>query len=555
MSNASAPLDRGASLTGLLTVVAANLLYLSGLPAILDPMMSMEPFYIDMAQRNVTDILRVDPAWGPLYALWLKPLRALLGDPVAVYTANIFALSLGVSLFIYLHLLLATRRAAPAAGAALFFLICDFNVPLPSKVNGFALMVILAALSLSHIVRGGARRTAVAALGALLASYARPELYPAAICLCVAAFWYARREERAAALWPAATLALLLALGLAIGTPIFSPYHRDDRLLAAFREHFAWNWGRWHGGWRAYLTVWQQEFGDAQSIYAAIRNNPAAVAHHVADNAVGTLKYLVGAAFDHYPVLAPVTRPALVEAENLIAAAVVFASLLLVAIRTPLRRSMLERYEQVLLPYALVTVFSLASATLIFPRSHYLSIPAVLAMLTGSLATTVILADPPSFSWRRRTLAALVCLAAVPKPFALPSAYVVAGAPFKGRLAITRPVTDTIDFIRSLHLPAPVHVLTLNDGIGEMLGAGFQEIKVWQRGPQALEAYIRDKHVDVIVTLEPGQESFLVDDPYWKVIQFTPEEAGFTPRAVPGNESVRVWVRSELVMERTAPQG
>jgi hypothetical protein len=104
-------------------------------------------------------------------------------------------------------------------------------------------------------------------------------------------------------------------------------------------------------------------------------------------------------------------------------------------------------------------------------------------------------------------------------------------------------------------LPAPVHVLTLNDGIGEMLGAGFQEIKVWQRGPQALEAYIRDKHVDVIVTLEPGQESFLVDDPYWKVIQFTPEEAGFTPRAVPGNESVRVWVRSELVMERTAPQG
>jgi hypothetical protein len=275
----------------------------------------------------------------------------------------------------------------------------------------------------------------------------------------------------------------------------------------------------------------------------------------LADNAVGTSKYLLGAAFDHYPVLAPVTRPALVEAENLIVAGVVFASLLLVAIRAPLRRSMLERYDQVLLPYALVTASSLASATLIFPRSHYLAIPGVLTMLTGALAATVILAARPSFSWHQLVLAGVVCLAALPKPFALPSAYVVAGAPFKGRVAVTRPVADTIELIRSLHLPAPVHVMTLNDGIGEMLGAGFQEIKVWQRGSQALEAYMRDKHVDVIVTLEPGQESFLVDDPYWKIIQFTPEEAGFTPRPVPGNESVRVWVRSELVQGRPPPQG
>ena len=53
---------------------------------------------------------------------------------------------------------------------------------------------------------------------------------------------------------PPPLLALLVASASAIGTPIFSPYHGDERLLAAFREHFAWNWGKWHGGWRAYLT-------------------------------------------------------------------------------------------------------------------------------------------------------------------------------------------------------------------------------------------------------------------------------------------------------------
>jgi hypothetical protein len=223
MSNAAAPLDRGTAALGLLTVLAANLLHLAGLSSILDPMMSMEPFYIDMAQRGAVDILRVDPAWGSLYALWLRPLRLLLGDPLAVYTANVYALSIGVSLLIYLHLLLTSRRVAVAAGAALFFLICDFNVPLPSKVNGFALMVILAALTVVNLLPAGARRTSVAALGVLIASYARPELYPAALCLFLAAFWQARRDAWPLIAWPATGFVFLLAVAFAIGTPIFSP--------------------------------------------------------------------------------------------------------------------------------------------------------------------------------------------------------------------------------------------------------------------------------------------------------------------------------------------
>jgi hypothetical protein len=166
-------------------------------------------------------------------------------------------------------------------------------------------------------------------------------------------------------------------------------------------------------------------------------------------------------------------------------------------------------------------------------------------MLAAALAATVIFPSRPPRPWSARAVAALACLAAVPTPFALPSAYEVPGSTFKARITVARPVTDTIELIRSLRLPPPVHVLTLNDGIGEMLGEGFREIKVWQRGSQSLEAYVRERHVDVIVTLEPGQESFLVDDPYWKVIQFTPEQAGFAPVPVPGHESVRVWMRRE----------
>jgi hypothetical protein len=552
-------IDRGPALIGLLTVVAANFLYLAGLWSILDPMMSMEPFYIDLAGRPVSEIFRTNPAWGPFYALWLKPFRAAFTDPVTVYAANVYILSFCVSTLIYLHLLLLTRRVAIAAGAALFFLVCDFNVPLPSKVNGFALVVVLIGLTAAELVPAGARRMSVGATGVLLASYVRPELYPAAWCLLGVAVWLSRREsggfDRTAMAWPLAGLLLALIAGGWIGTPVFSPYHdseTNDRLFAAFREHFAWNWGRWHNGWQYYLGVWQQEFGDAESIPQAFLHNPGAVLHHLVDNLIGTVKYIAGSAFQHYPVLAPVTCPSLVKVEGLLGATALFGSLCLVTVRAESRRRMVDQYGHVLLPYAFIAILCFASSTLIYPRSHYLVLPGVLLLLAGGLAVTILLPARPDISLRTGSLIALVSLAALPRPFTLPTSYVVADSPFLGRISVTRKVTDTIELIRSLQLPYPVHVLTLNDGVGEMLGEGYHEIKVWQRGTRSLETYLEDEHVDVIVTLEPGQQSFLIDDPYWKVLQLAPEETRFTPVPAPDGGVGRVWIRTDLALERAA---
>lgn len=553
MSTTRVPLDRSAAATGFLVVVLANFLYLTGLWSILDPMMAMEPLYIEMARQPVSSILGQDPAWGPVYALWLKPFRALLGDPVAVYAANVYGLSSGVSILVYLYLLLLTRRAAAAVGAAVFFLICDLNVPLSSKVTGFALMVLLAGLTVSELVPSGARRTSVAAAGMLIASHARPEFYPAALCMCLAALWFARTELSESGwrvvLWPATAAAAVLIPAFWIGTPLFSPYHSGDRLLMAFREHFAWNWNKWHnpGQGRYFLSIWEQEFGSAQTTLEALLENPAAVIRHVGDNLIGTLSFMGGSAFDHYPLLVPATYPTLVKGESLLVSAAVFGSLVLVAVRPRLRRRMLERYGHVLLPYATIAVFSLAAAIAIFPLAHYLVIPSILLMLAGTLAATLIVPAQPVQSWRTRAVAALACLIAVPRPFILPSAYVVSGSPFKARLTVARTVTDTIEFIRSLPLSAPVQVLTLTDGIGEMLGTGFREVKVWQKGSQPLQTYLQDKQVDVIVSMEQRRQNFVLDDPYWQLVQDTPEAAGFVRLSVPNHEAVSVYVRTDLI--------
>jgi len=85
--------------------------------------------------------------------------------------------------------------------------------------------------------------------------------------------------------------------------------------------------------------------------------------------------------------------------------------------------------------------------------------------------------------------------------------------------------------------------LALRDGIGEMLGRGFHEVKVWERADRPLADYIRDEHVDVVITFDPGRQSFAVDDPYWGVIETTPEAAGFRSVPVPDHDDVRVYVR------------
>jgi len=550
------PLDRGAAAIGWLTVIAANFLYLAGLPLIIDPMMSMEPFYIHLAGLPASTIADKDPAWGPLYALWLKPFVGVFGDPLAVYTANVYGLSLAVSSAVYLYVLLLTRRAALAAGAALFFLISDLNVPLASKASAFALMLVLAGLSGSELVRGGAPRMTVAMAGVLLAAHVRPELYPAALCLWSATVWLAYRESRVSGrhvlLWPAGGLAVIALAAAWIGTPIFSPSRSGDRMLIAFREHFAWNWSRWHGSWRYFGSIWQEEFGSADSTVRAFANNPGAFTHHVLDNLLGTVRFLLTSACNHYPLLVPATWPTVVKLESLALSAALLGALALVVGRPRLRAQMHERYGHVWFPYAAISAFSIAAAVAIYPLGHYLMIPAVLLILLGVLAVSLIVPTYRGSARRIQVIAALACLAAVPRPFVLPSAYEVAGSPFKGRIAVTRTVTDTVAFVRSLQLPEPVHVLTVTDGIGELLGPGFQEIKAWQRGDQSLEQYIRDQGVDAIVTLEAGRVSFAVQDPFWELIQTNPAAAGFTVLPVPNQEHARVYVRS-FFLERPAP--
>jgi hypothetical protein len=558
MTPAPGPIDRGAVLLGLIVIVLANVRYLSGLASILDPAPSMEPFHIDMARRPIVEILAHDPTWGTLYALWLRPLRLLLDDPLRVYAANVYVLSFGLSLAVYSYTLLVTRRAAVAAGTALFFLVSDLNVPLSSKVCAFSLVVVLVGLTLSQLASRLDRRMAIAAGSILLAAYARPELYPAGLCVWIAAVWMARRhvldKERSTLAWVVGGTGLILAVAWWIGTPVWSAHHQDARLFDAFREHFAWNWMRWTGRSAYYLTIWRREFGAADGILAACLDNPAAVAHHVGANLAGIAQALLRGTFEHYPLLAAPAWPAMVTLETLAVSVASLGCVAAVLVRREWREVALQRYRHVYALFLAMTLFPIAGAAVVYPIMHYLILPAACLLLTAAFSMAIVMPDPSVASPLRRGMIAVLCLAAIPTPFVLPTQYFAPKKAPIANLGLRRDVTDAVQLIRALDLPKPARVLTFNDGIGELLGAGFDEVKIWRRGEKPLKTYLEDEHIDVIVTLEPGRQSFVVDDPYWETIQLDPASTGFASVATPHAAAARIWIRADLLRPPT-PQG
>ncbi len=549
------PIGRCGAILGLLTVVAANARYLGGFAEVFDPPHSMEPYYIELAKLPVASIVTRDPAWGPLYGLWLKPLRLVLEDPLQVYATNVEVLSYLVSALVYLCSLLLTRRVELATATALLFVISDLNVPLESKVCAFAVAVVLAGVALSELVARRASRSAIAGLGLLVASHARPELYaPGVVLWCVAVCQARPLWRSAGSRWIVAGSLAIVLVAIAVGTPLWSADSENDRLFSAFREHFARNWGRWNDGWRPYLSVWDAEFGAADSMVRALLVNPTAVAHHLWDNAGGVLWFLAIGVFDHYPVILPQNWAISGLIESLFLS-VAFATLVASICAEPTRRRFIvEHYGHLALMFAVVAVFSLGAATVVFPKAHYMAVPGVLWILaTGVAASAVLPRWSPQSRWAA-AVAALACVAATPRPYSQPR--IDRGPTGIGaEVRLFRPVTDTVHQIRSLGLTRPVHVLTFTDGFGELLGPGFDEIKIWNKGDRSLETYVREAHVDVIVTMERGRNSFLVDDPFWTLIETDPAKAGFTALTTGDPRSVRVYVRGEVPRESDVSAG
>jgi hypothetical protein len=413
-------------------------------------------------------------------------------------------------------------------------------------VSSFALLVVVGGLAVAEAVPAGARRMSVAGLAVLVASYARPGALSRCTHPCCRGAVAFVREARGATDVPRGGRSRYRSRSGPVRLDRLPATGRTTASIACSRrcqEHFAWNWNRWHDAHASALSIWRQEFGTADTPLAPCWRTPRRRPAH-RDNTVGTLRLIGGSTFDHFPLLPSRHGRARSPRRTFSSTAAAFGAVVATIARPEHRRALRDRYGTALFQYAVITAVCDGDGDrLSGPALRHDAVRA--RLLTAALATSLLVPTSPRFAAGTRVAIALVCLAAVPRPFVVPSTYAVAGRPFTGRITVLRRVADTVAFVRALRLPLPVRVLSTTDGIGALLGDGFDEVDVWGMGTQPLEAYMRAHDVGLVINLEGGRQSLAVDDPLWSRLQLHPEELGFIRVPVPGHETVGVFVRND----------
>lgn len=457
------------------------------------------------------------PDWAPLYALWYFGLSLIEPDRVALYYLNFQLLCLLLPLALYTVL---RRFAVPpplAATAAFLFLIAQANLPMWPRVSHFALLIVLASLSVAASLRSRASAFAVGAFGALLAAYARPDLALAAVLLSLATL-FALVAERKQGRPPAYALLSGLALsGLGLIAVFGPPIGDGYRSFAAFAQHFGLNWVRWTGSslspWTNPFEIIALAFGDVQSIGGALRADPTLFARHIFSN----LARAPQAFFDLFFVHANLVLP--IEQRAREAWIVLLVSLGAACVFGWRRREQLgERFRALVPLWVILGAYLpglLIANLVIYPRNHYLLILGVLA-LVGILA----LFGRTDSGRNGRTLPLSVALALVLMIVLPPTTSILPAAPVKANLA-------TISAIADLSLAGPVQILEAEGGYHTYLGASFSRVAEYDKnGPFA--AWAAERRINLIVLSDRLEnDSRLRDDPEWQRLLADPGAQGY----------------------------
>jgi len=463
-----------------------------------------------------------DPEWGPLYSLWYLALSSLESNRVALYELSYRLLVLLPTAVLYACI----RRlggAAPLAllGSVLFALSPAAHVlPRPTLL---ALLLLLVALLASTAPRQAHLRFAALGLGALLAGFARPELFASFLLLSgltAVAAWRSPGGKRHLALYGLVAAALVSVLG----NPLAD---RSERRRYAFCQHFALGYVKRTGldlnPWNDCDAVLARVFGPGvKSVGMAVQRNAGAVAEHVQANLL------------RYPEvsLELFTRAGpgawMRRHELLVAWALAW---MLWAFRDGARRLRdawpEPGFHSVGALWLAVLVPTLLSALLVFPREHYLVLQGVFTPLL-----LVAAARLPGVSGFRAATASGLAAALVAWLCTASAAPSLRELPHRAAVATLAPHA-----LRSGSPDAPVGLLEAQGGYALYLGPHVRQVSALRkRTGEGFTEFLQRQGVGLVFVDEwLTRDTRLRDDPEFLRFVAHPEQFGFTRHAVPGS--------------------
>lgn len=457
-----------------------------------------ETFYLNFGRILAQSGIYPSPEWSPLYARWYAFLTSFEAQPVLLYYLNFKVLTILLPLIVYLCLRRYRVSILPALAISGYFLISPMNLPAWPKPANFALILILIWLFVDKFIDTTWRSLLWLIIGGLFFAYARPELFLAYILLSICWLGYVlwRRPLHDWMVHSLAVMFIVLISAILLnwwGQPAFGG--DGDRSFFAFAQHFSINWSAWSGDTTyAPMTDWvliaQENFGPVDSFTEAFRANPTAVIRHFIANLSNTLETIRTLLLPPNHFVLPMAFPAPHFAESTIV--LLLLVVLLVVLNRPNReaiRAQLTQNRRLLFYCGLLSIPSLISAFVIFPRNHYLIIPLTLFLI----CTAIVLTKPDAtsnVSWRVILPSCILLIALTPSVSDQ-------RVPIAGLQTVKDNVT-TVYFLGEMRFTEPVFMLETQGGFDIYLPPYFNRINAYEKG-RPFDEFIEVRGINLIL--------------------------------------------------------
>lgn len=524
-------------------LLAASAKLVVGLRGFMDIDFRDETYYLSNGIRFLSDGPPA-PENSPLYSAWYFVLSLFQRDPVKLHYLNYQLLTALIPMLLYIFLRRLKVSTLVALLISAYSLISFANLPSSPKSSHFALLVVLLTCITWTYVRSTRWGWICLALGALLGSYVRPELFLAFIVFSALFLVSTARRLRSPNLagdLPALILLLALpsVLFAVLGTPVFMGEHRS---FLAFRQHFSVNWVQWNkvdvDPWAQYSAITSEQFGGAGSIWEAVISNPALYAKHVAYNTAQIPVAFGKSLFLHYSLALPADSRTswVIEGALFLAAALVYIAYRLGKSFDIVRRIYREERHVVLLAVVWSAPAVLA-AMLFLPKRYYLTIPVFFSLIL--LALFFLRNGGRGWDFKRITVVGILLVALTP---------CLCRFGGDGRITLTGRMRNirTIEFIRSLGVRDDVTLLTAEGRHHVYCGPNFSRITPMEK-TEGFARFVDEYDINMILVTErlKTSENFKSDEE-WLDFSENCDRFGFRKMVIP-HTGRALLVRADLI--------
>jgi hypothetical protein len=479
--------------------------------------------------------------YAPLYALWYYLLSLFEPDAVKLYFLNYKLMTILPPAMLFITL---RRFAVPAMIALVvsaLFLFNYVNFPTWPKVSHFTVLILLFGFFLCSFSKNDLQLTATMMLTAFFASYIRPEFFLAATILAVILVYLTLREFKSRQTHKGTILTLAALLPCSMIVIYFgNPTTGGDRSMIAFGQHYAYNWVKWHGDtlynpWTNWESILKSDFGNAQTPFEALLNNPLAVLRHIIQNllslpdeisALFKFRYSSGYAakfaFTSGVVILALAGVMHINRQNI----------------TRARNHLFRNWRKLGFCAGLFLIILLPvviSLVVIGPQRHYIYIFG--ALLLFAITTLLFCDTEQSAGQSGYPPVALLCITLL-----------LTVSPVS-RLVKNQEQENlhTINFLRSLDLDKPVRILESDGGYSIYLGSHYKRIGPYNKETPFPEFLAKSSANMIVMSEALSQDINFRNNPEWLAFSKNPAQFGFTELHIPDTNNRSVFVSTDLL--------